>query len=55
VCEVGELVAGVRPGRTDDAQITVYRSMGVAVQDVTAAGIVLEAARRSGAGTKVDL
>ena len=54
VSEVGELVAGTRPGRTDDEQITVYRSVGVAVQDATSAGIVLEAARRSGAGTYVE-
>ena len=54
VSEIGELVAGTRPGRTDDEQITVYRSVGVAVQDAAAAGIVLEAARRSGAGTQVD-
>jgi alanine dehydrogenase len=55
VSEIGEIVAGTRPGRTDDAQITVYRSVGVAVQDAVAAGIVLEAARRTGAGTQVDL
>lgn len=54
VAEIGEVVAGTRPGRTDDEQITVYRSVGVAVQDATAAGIVLEAARRSGAGIEVD-
>jgi ornithine cyclodeaminase len=54
VVEIGELVAGTRAGRTDDAQITVYRSLGVAVQDAVAAGIVLEAARRTGAGAEVD-
>ena len=53
--EVGELVEGVRPGRTDDAQITVYRSVGVAAQDAAAAGVILEAARARGAGIEMDV
>lgn len=53
--EVGELVQGLRTGRTDDAQITVYRSVGVGAQDAAAAGLVLEAARARGVGTAVSL
>ena len=30
--ELGELVAGTKPGRTDPEQITLYKSVGVAVQ-----------------------
>jgi ornithine cyclodeaminase/alanine dehydrogenase-like protein (mu-crystallin family) len=55
VVEIGELVAGVRKGRTGDDQITLYRSVGVAVQDAAAAALVLEAARAQGAGTDVPL
>jgi ornithine cyclodeaminase len=53
--ELGELVAGTRPGRTSREQITFYKSVGVAVQDAAAAALVLEAARRLGRGRKIDL
>ena len=51
--EIGELVAGLRPGRTSAEQITLYKSVGVAVQDAAAAALVLAAARESGAGTEI--
>ncbi len=35
--ELGELIAGDREGRTDDAWLTLYKSVGVAVQDAAAA------------------
>ena len=53
--EIGELVAEVKPGRTASDQITLYRSVGVAVQDAAAAALVLRAARERGAGIEVDL
>jgi ornithine cyclodeaminase len=53
--ELGELVSGARPGRHDAAQITLYKSVGVAVQDAAAAAMVLEAARRKGVGRVIDL
>jgi ornithine cyclodeaminase len=53
--ELGELVSGVRPGRTDARQLTVYKSVGVAVQDAAAASMVLEAARRQGIGREVAI
>jgi ornithine cyclodeaminase len=53
--EIGELVAGSRPGRTTDDQITLYKSVGVGVQDAAAAALVLERARATGAGTPVEL
>jgi ornithine cyclodeaminase len=55
VAEIGEIVAGVRPGRTDPGQLTLYKSVGVAVQDAAAAALVLDAARTSGAGTELAL
>jgi ornithine cyclodeaminase len=42
--ELGEVVAGTRPGRTGDEQLTLYKSVGVAVQDLAAAALVLTAA-----------
>jgi alanine dehydrogenase len=53
--EIGELVAGRATGRTDPAQLTLYKSVGVAVQDAAAATLVLEAAKDRGVGTVVDL
>jgi alanine dehydrogenase len=53
--EIGELVAGTRPGRTSAQQLTLYKSVGVAVQDGAAAALVLAAARDRGAGREVEL
>ena len=55
ISEVGELVQGRRSGRTNEDQITIYRSVGVAAQDAAAAGLVLEAARAQGTGIMVAL
>ncbi len=53
--EIGELVAGTKPGRRSDDQLTLYKSVGIAAQDVAAAALVLRAARDRGIGTTVDL
>jgi ornithine cyclodeaminase len=53
--EIGELVAGTAKGRTTDDELTLYKSVGVAVQDAAAAALVLAAARANGAGTTVEL
>ena len=53
--ELGELVAGDLPGRTDETQLTLYKSVGVAVQDAAAAALVLEEARRQGVGRDIEL
>jgi ornithine cyclodeaminase/alanine dehydrogenase-like protein (mu-crystallin family) len=53
--ELGELVAGKRSGRATAEQITLYKSVGVAVQDAAAAAMVLEAARREGVGRAIEL
>ncbi len=53
--EVGELVSGAHPGRTSPDEITLYKSVGVAVQDAVAAQLVLDAARCKGAGREVEV
>jgi len=53
--EIGELVEGKRPGRTSREQITLYKSVGVAVQDCAAAALVLSAADERGAGREVEI
>jgi ornithine cyclodeaminase/alanine dehydrogenase-like protein (mu-crystallin family) len=53
--EIGEVVTGARPGRSSQEQITLYRSVGVAVQDAAAANLVLAEARARGAGVTIEL
>ena len=53
--EVGELVSGTKPGRSSAEQITLYKSVGVAVQDAAAAALVLAKAREVGAGREFAL
>jgi alanine dehydrogenase len=53
--ELGELVSGERPGRSSREELTLYKSVGVAVQDTAAAALVLSAARERGMGREVDL
>ena len=53
--EVGEVLAGTRPGRVDDQEITVYKSTGHAVEDAATARLVYDRARSQGAGTILPL
>jgi alanine dehydrogenase len=53
--ELGELVAGTKPGRSSQDEITLYKSVGVAVQDVAAAALVLAAAQGRSVGLAIDL
>jgi alanine dehydrogenase len=53
--ELGELVSGSRPGRADATQLTLYKSVGVAVEDAAAAALVLRLARERGIGRTIEL
>ena len=53
--ELGELVLGSRPGRTSADQVTLFESVGVAVQDAVAAKAALERAEQLGLGQRVEL
>jgi ornithine cyclodeaminase len=52
--EIGEVIAGTQPGRTGAAQRTVYRSLGVASQDLAAADFIAARATEHKAGVAVD-
>ena len=51
--EIGEVIAGTRPGRTSAAQRTIYRSLGVAAQDLAGAEFVVERAVERRCGVEV--
>jgi ornithine cyclodeaminase/alanine dehydrogenase-like protein (mu-crystallin family) len=50
--EIGEVLNGGVVGRTSDQDITVYKSLGVAVQDLAAAHVVYDRAIRDGIGQR---
>lgn len=52
--EIGELVSGKKQGRTSPEQITLYKSVGIALQDAVAARLVLDAARANQVGSEVE-
>ncbi|GHF69170.1 ornithine cyclodeaminase [Streptomyces mashuensis] len=53
--ELGELVLGSTTGRSSPEQITLYKSVGVAVQDAAAAALVVTAAREQSIGEEITL
>jgi ornithine cyclodeaminase/alanine dehydrogenase-like protein (mu-crystallin family) len=53
--ELGEVLAGTRAGRTADTELTLFRSLGIAVEDLAAARAAVDSARRLGLGTEVEL
>ena len=53
--EVGEVLAGTRPGRLSEEEITVYKSTGHAVEDAATARLVFDRARAEGAGITLPL
>jgi ornithine cyclodeaminase len=52
---LGEVAAGMHPGRTSPHEITLFRSLGLGVEDMAAAEHAVENARRLGLGTEVEL
>ena len=55
IVELGEVLAGQAVGRSDAAQITFFKSVGNAVQDMAVGQLALAEARRLGLGTEVAL
>jgi alanine dehydrogenase len=53
--ELGELLTGAKKGREDGRQVTLFKSVGLAIQDAAAARRALEAAQANGLGQVVEL
>ena len=53
--ELGEVVVGSKPGRTAPDQITIYKAVGIAVEDMAVANFVYRKALAQKAGTEVEL
>ena len=53
--ELGEVLAGTKPGRTSPEQITFFKSVGVAVQDAMAARAILQRGPALGLGQSIEL
>ena len=51
--EIGEVLIGAVPGRTSPEELTVFRSLGLAVEDLAAAEYVVRRARERGVGVEV--
>ncbi|HUK43695.1 MAG TPA: ornithine cyclodeaminase family protein [Gaiellaceae bacterium] len=53
--ELGELLIGSAEGRSSDSELTVFKSLGLAVEDLGAVELVLRRAEAEGGGVEVDL
>jgi ornithine cyclodeaminase/alanine dehydrogenase-like protein (mu-crystallin family) len=53
--EIGEVLAGKRNGRSNAAEVTLYKSVGIAIQDVATAQLVYRKALERGIGTQVEI
>ena len=52
--ELGEVLAGMHPGREHEDELTVFESLGIAVEDLASAELVVRRARERGFGVEVD-
>ncbi len=55
VAEIGEVVTGRAPGRLSRGDVTIFKSLGMAVEDVVAARLVEERARAGGVGQTFEV
>lgn len=53
--EIGEVIAGTKPGRMSASEVTLYKSVGIAIQDVATANLVYRKALKRGVGTNVEI
>jgi ornithine cyclodeaminase/alanine dehydrogenase-like protein (mu-crystallin family) len=53
--ELGEVLAGTAPGRRDRGELTLFRSLGLAIEDLAAAELAVTVATERGLGTEVEL
>lgn len=55
IAEIGEVLDGRAPARRNETEITLYRSMGIAAQDLACAHHILERANEQGIGTEISI
>ncbi|HEX2193633.1 MAG TPA: ornithine cyclodeaminase family protein [Candidatus Limnocylindria bacterium] len=55
LAELGEVLIGKAPGRVSPQDVTLFKSLGLAIEDVATAHAVMLAARQAGAGTPIGL
>ncbi|KHO27315.1 ornithine cyclodeaminase [Mycolicibacterium setense] len=53
--ELGHVIAGLAPGRISDDEVTMFESVGVGLQDLATAAIVIAHATAQGIGTVIEL
>jgi ornithine cyclodeaminase/alanine dehydrogenase len=53
--ELGQVIVGQVPGRTGARQLTLYNSVGLGIQDLATARLLVGRARAAGLGTEVPL
>jgi alanine dehydrogenase len=53
--EIGEVLAGKKPGRTSSDEITLYKAVGIAIQDVATAHLVYRKALERNVGTNIEV
>jgi len=53
--ELSEIVSGVKRGRTSDEEVTLFKSVGLAIEDAVTAKLVYEKAVKEGLGIKIEL
>ena len=55
LCDIGGVISGAAPGRTGGEDITIFDSTGIALQDISTAAALLDAARKNGQGQTISL
>jgi ornithine cyclodeaminase/alanine dehydrogenase len=53
--EIGEIIAGKKRGRIGDGEVTLFKSVGLGVQDAAAACLAYKKAREAGVGFEAEL
>jgi alanine dehydrogenase len=55
VGSLGEVILGIKPGRTSDEEITLFKSVGLGIQDCAAAALAYKLAMKKGVGKNIEL
>jgi len=52
--ELGEVLAGMHPGREHEDELTIFKSLGIAVEDLASAELIVQRARERGVGVEAQ-